>query len=595
MERYTRLYSLPENLYTQGSPVIIAAGALLLDNQTGSVMAQLKFRTVSVKDVKAVMVQIDACDITNRKVDGVAEYQYLDLGASARRDAYFGQKQAIALPVSTTRAFAPCCTRVVFSDGMVWEAPESAVWESLPKSTLLSDRFTNDLAEQYKRDTAEYAAYVPESFSGLWRCTCGALNEETEETCHICRLSRKTQTDALNEETLQQHLTAYQAAEAEKAAAEAAQKAEEAAALAAKRRKAAIVAAAACVCIAAFLLVTKVIIPNKNYNAAVALMDAGQYEEAITAFEALDGYKNSEEQITECGYLRAAASMEAGQYEEAITAFEAMDGYKDSAEQIEVCKIAIKDIAYDAAVALMNEGKYDEAAAAFETLDGYKDSVDLIESILELNKPLKAQISAEVGDYITFGTYEQDGDTANGQEDIEWLVLAKEDNKILVISKYALDCQPYNTEWAGVTWETCTLRKWLNETFIDDAFSAEEKSMILATTVTADRNSGFGTDPDNNTTDQIFLLSIAEANEYFNSNDERMCAPTAYAKAQGPYTNDSYKVDGEATCWWWLRSPGYDQLRAARVSHVGGVSFYGRDVDYDYECVRPAFWINLES
>ena len=513
MERYTRLYSLPENLYTQGGPVIIAAGALLLDNQTGSVMAQLKFRTVSVKDVKAVMVQIDACDVANRKVDGVAEYQYLDLGASARRDAYFGQKQAIALPVSTTRAFAPCCTRVVFSDGMVWEAPESAVWESLPKSTLLSDRFTNDLAEQYKRDTAEYAAYVPESFSGLWRCTCGALNEETEETCHICRLSRKTQTDALNEETLQQHLTAYQAAEAEKAAAEAAQKAEEAVALAAKRRKAAIVAAAACVCIAAFLLVTKVIIPNKNYNAAVTLMDAGQYEEAIAAFEATDDYKDSKDQIADCE----------------------------------------KQIA---------------------------------------NNELGAIKTSLIGDIVVFGTYEQDNDTSNGQEDIEWLVLAKEDNKILVISKYALDTQPYNEEYTDVTWETCTLHDWLNEAFINEAFSSTEKALILETTVTADKNPRYSTDPGNDTTDKIFLLSIDEANEYLNSDAERMCAPTAYAKAQGASTSSKFKVDGEASCWWWLRSPGDAQLFAAYVYNDGGV---GDSVDNAYGCVRPAFWINLDS
>ena len=119
--------------------------------------------------------------------------------------------------------------------------------------------------------------------------------------------------------------------------------------------------------------------------------------------------------------------------------------------------------------------------------------------------------------------------------------------------------------------------------------------MILATTVTADRNSGFGTDPDNNTTDQIFLLSIAEANEYFNSNDERMCAPTAYVKAEGADTNDSCKVDGEATCRWWLRSPGNYQYYAAVVDIDGDVSSLGGNVDYDYACVRPAFWINLDS
>ncbi|MBP3696995.1 MAG: hypothetical protein J6J45_05560, partial [Clostridia bacterium] len=68
----------------------------------------------------------------------------------------------------------------------------------------------------------------------------------------------------------------------------------------------------------------------------------------------------------------------------------------------------------------------------------------------------------QVGDYITFGSYEQDNDLSNGKEPIEWLVLDKQDGKVLVISKYALDAKPYNDEYVDVTWETCTLRSWLN-------------------------------------------------------------------------------------------------------------------------------------
>ena len=512
MERYTRLYSLPENLYTQGSPVIIAAGALLLDNQTGKVMAQLKLRSVSLQEIKAAMMSVEAFDVMHAPLEGVASHQYLDL--NAKRDGEFGQKQAITLPDGNTRSFAPHCTRVVFSDDTTWEAPENAVWDSLPKPTPLSDRLSYELAEQYKRDTTEKAAYVPESFSGLWRCTCGALNQEAEQTCHTCRLSRKAQTDALNEKTLREHLTAYKAAEAEKAAAEAEQKAKEAAALAAKQKKAkkitVIVAATVCVCIAALLVVTKVIVSTSKYNAAVALMDAGQTVEA---------------------------------YESLI----ALDGYKDSAEK---------------------------AASIYESYKLYM---------------------AEVGDYVYFGSYEQDNDTSNGQEDIEWLVLAKEDNKILVISKYALDCQPYNTARKKVTWETCVLRNWLNSDFISAAFTEDEKALILETTVTADKNPSYSTDPGNDTTDKIFLLSIDEANEYFSSDDERMCAPAAYAKAQGAYSSSDYEVDGEATCWWWLRSPGYLQDYAAVVYFGGGVYYYGLNVYFDYACVRPAFWINLDS
>ena len=117
---------------------------------------------------------------------------------------------------------------------------------------------------------------------------------------------------------------------------------------------------------------------------------------------------------------------------------------------------------------------------------------------------------------------------------------------------------------------------------------------IQETTVTADRNPRYRTYPGNDTTDKIFLLSIDEANEYLNSDAERMCAPTAYAKEQGASTSGKIKVDGDASCRWWLRSPGHNQHTAAGV-YGGGVLGGGYDVNYDYVCVRPAFWINLES
>ena len=211
--------------------------------------------------------------------------------------------------------------------------------------------------------------------------------------------------------------------------------------------------------------------------------------------------------------------------------------------------------------------------------------------------PIKSFVA--VGDIIEFGAYEQDNDTSNGKEPIEWRVLAKEDNKILVISKYALDAKPYNTEWENVTWETCTLRTWLNETFLNEAFSGEEQSMIQTTEVSADKNPDYSTDPGNATKDKIFVLSVNEANEYFASDEARMCVPTAYAIANGAGTSDNCKdkckVEGAATGWWWLRSPGNDQDDAARVDYDGGTGSNGTAVDDVYYCARPALWIDLED
>lgn len=202
--------------------------------------------------------------------------------------------------------------------------------------------------------------------------------------------------------------------------------------------------------------------------------------------------------------------------------------------------------------------------------------------------------TANVGDIIVFGTYEQDNDTTNGKEDIEWLVLAKKGNRILVISDKALDCQPYNSSRTRVTWETCTLRKWLNNDFINAAFYAEERAKIPTVTVSADKNPEYDTDPGNATKDRVFLLSIVEAEKYFTSAEARECILTEYAISNGAWTSDSYTEGGRATYLWWLRSPGISQYGAAGVFSDGDVFENCYFVDIGVSAVRPAMWITID-
>ena len=307
-----------------------------------------------------------------------------------------------------------------------------------------------------------------------------------------------------------------------------------------------------CAIIAFIIILNTVIIPNGKYNDAITLMDAGKYTKAISAFEALDGYKDSATKITECN-------------------------------------IAILDGKYNDAITLMDAGNIVEAYEALVALEGYKDSTDKANSIYDKYKVEKLKV-AKVGDYVFFGAYEQDNNTANGKENIEWLVLEVKDGKALVTSKYALDCKPYNTSYTDVTWENCTLRRWLNNDFINAAFSAEEKSMIPTVTVSADNNPDFSTNPGNATQDQVFLLSVTEANKYFNSDSARQCEPTDFAVANGAYVNSN-----NGNCCWWLRSPGYYQHSAAYVLDDGDVGEYGGSVDIGDGAVRPALWIDLAS
>lgn len=186
---------------------------------------------------------------------------------------------------------------------------------------------------------------------------------------------------------------------------------------------------------------------------------------------------------------------------------------------------------------------------------------------------------------IAFGRYPQASKNENAL--IEWLVLKNDGSKALLISKYALDCQRYNTSGTDVTWETCTLRRWLNGSFINSAFSAEEQKQILHITVTVDR-SPYRTNPGNNTKDRVFLLSIAEAQKYFGSKSVRQCQGTVYCFAQG-----AYKV-GDGYCLWRLRSPGSSGC-TAYVYNDGSINEYGYPVDEGTIAVRPALWIDLGS
>ena len=190
----------------------------------------------------------------------------------------------------------------------------------------------------------------------------------------------------------------------------------------------------------------------------------------------------------------------------------------------------------------------------------------------------------EVGDTLMFGSYEQDDNVENGAEAIEWVVLAKQGDKALLVSKYALDYQPYNTSWTNVTWESCTLRSWLNESFLSTAFTEDERSHIGDTNVTNADNGEYGTPGGNPTVDKVFLLSIDEAEEYFASDGDRVCFPTAYAQGSQAGSNGG--------CHWWLRSPGSVSGNAARVFLDGGVATNGWGVGDGNVAVRPALWIN---
>lgn len=333
------------------------------------------------------------------------------------------------------------------------------------------------------------------------------------------------------------------------------------------------------------------------------------YESAIKLFESISGWKDADEKVYDCQKkieeIRAKAEADRLEKErQAEIARKEAERIAKRNKKIAiittpiVCAIIaflivlntviIPNGKYNDAIALMDAGKHDEAYSAFIELGDYKDAFEKAGDI-RLQKTKDQLKNIKVGSYINFGAYEQDNNTSNGKEDVEWLVLEIKDGKALVISKYALDCKPYNTSYTDVTWETCTLRRWLNNDFINAAFSAEEKAIIPTVTVSSDKNPEYSTNPGNATQDQVFLLSITEADKYFSSDSARQCEPTDFAVANSTWESDT------VNCCWWLRSPGIFQSFAVLVSCDGGVGDDGDRVGNDVYTVRPALWIDLNS
>lgn len=242
---------------------------------------------------------------------------------------------------------------------------------------------------------------------------------------------------------------------------------------------------------------------------------------------------------------------------------------------------------YNKALSLYEKKDYVPAYYLFEKLGDYKDSVAYKEKILPAY--LKETInSINVGETFIFGSYEQNGITSDGKEAIEWRVLAKEGNNVLVISEYGLNCKKFNERTNDTKWEECTLRTWLNSSFYSAAFNLTEREYIKTSIVTADPNPDYDTNQGGDTTDKIFVLSIDEANNYFESAVDRRCVVTKYAISQGALVVD------KKYCWWWLRTGGKNNEYTTRVYHNGNILSSGNYATNDNVAVRPAMWITAQ-
>ena len=378
-ERYIKVFSLLENLYAEGAPVIISAGNLLKDTQTGRMLAQLKIRNISEQPIKAAKVIIHALDTTGRPVEGDGEQEYLDLLVKAGEE--FGQKVAIPLPNSSTRGFTVEVKEVAFTDNSVW-AGTQAVWEHLPEGVPLARELGDgQLVNQFKIKHGPQSTVFPREHKGLWLCTCGTWNKD--EKCYACGKEKGKLLPVDLPGLIQEKEERLQREKAEREAKEAAERtaarlrAERKARKTAERKRILrkIGITALIIAAVAFLAYATVwhIIPYVKYQNACKAVERQEFDTAYAAFVKLGSFSDSQEKAEDTLYQKAVSLMNSGAYTEAAKEFDRIPNYSDSKKQAQYCR---NEAAYLEANSLLESGNYEEASKLFSDIIDYKDSKD---------------------------------------------------------------------------------------------------------------------------------------------------------------------------------------------------------------------------
>ena len=406
-ERYARLYSQNAMLYTESSPIVVSAGTLLSDSLTGKVLVQLKLKNISEKEVSSLTADILPLNAEGEEKYNAVKYEYTDLHAC--RDDSFGSNIAVVMPDTAVRSYKVRIALVCFADGSIWEGREE-YFSPLPAPRRLEAALDDEeLSRQFRISYGEDCNYMSSEEGDLWFCTCGAINHADEPKCHRCRRVHSALKNI--------NLASLRSETSKRVTAEKKQEEEESIENSEKRGKLikllAILVPA--VLIIAVLLATLpgYFIRKNNYAKAVSLLDAGEYDYAQQAFEALGDYEDSRELAEkEIPYRRAAYIMscaekgdtdalvmlgmkrsELGEEETVSTAlyhraaemFAALGDYRDSAAQSAAAEKAVSDYyesllsdSYDSAAALLKENRFCEARDAFAALGDYKDSQSMV-------------------------------------------------------------------------------------------------------------------------------------------------------------------------------------------------------------------------
>lgn len=370
-ERYTRIFSLKNDLYTENSPVVIAAGALLKDNQENKKVAQIKIKSITESLIKGVRIKIQPLDITEKPLGEPVIHQYLSLQAHCGEE--FGQKNPAELPDNSTCSYKISNVEVIFENNYTWNSAD-AEWLPLEKRVSLEEILGDNMAAIYRSKCGNDCKYVAKKERDIWTCTCGAINSEKNGKCRACEKEYEVLQNELNLNNLQ--------AEANKAEAKAQLSREEKRQATEKKQKTITKLIAAAVVLAVIVAVAAIVIPNlskaKLYDVALEYVENQQYSEARTAFASLGNYKDSQDKLLyvakeqERLYQEAISFVNENKIDEARESFLLLGDYEDCLAYVN--ELDEKEAAYQEALTLFEVEDYKAAIEAFDALGVYREA-----------------------------------------------------------------------------------------------------------------------------------------------------------------------------------------------------------------------------
>ena len=368
-ERYTKVFDLPKNMYAENAPIVISAGALLKDNQTGTILAQLKIKNITNKVIKAAKISILSFDTVGKQIGDETNHEYLDL--SFGRDYEFGQKVPIILSNNSTRSFSVTVNEIIFTDNSIWNyggEEWAALKEAKKLTSILSD---SEAVKQFKIEYGEKCEYEAAEDKDIWICSCGKINKKEESKCFSCGCSlqilKNVDLAKLNENK----------------DIRVAKEKEQATQASAKRNKLIAIISAICIVVIALSIVISNHSKKVNtYNEGIALLQSDSIDDINNGVEILfqlGDYKDSKDQI----YNRAMEIVD--KYpSKSVELLKKIGGHKD----------AINEIEYAQGVKLFDTGNFAEAFEKFEKCGDYKDSKEKKQESLFYNYVIEADFSS---------------------------------------------------------------------------------------------------------------------------------------------------------------------------------------------------------